>query len=491
MGRLAAVFPENSSAFSLLDMRISTRKKDVLIALGLFLAVLLGFWLVLRDRPPRYNQQLAGPGSPPSADDSAARGMWPDKLDQDDGTLMMVAFSGGGSRAAAVGWKTLETLKGTACPFTANGRQMESNLAREIDMVAGISGGSFAAAAWCLSGGDLAPFQKRFVERDIQGALARNLFSWKGIVAAFSRRYARINFAAELYDQEVYDSKTFADLPARPILRIHSTDLALGRRFTFTPDTFVRLGSDLGSYPVGYACAASSAFPILLTPLTLRNYGPPLDLSQDVEYVLGHENARTDLNADLKVKAWEYYNNKTNEYIHLADGGLVDNQGLQSILDEFETNGIINRRINYSKVPLKRLIIVNVNAGVAGENKNGRSPAPPSVASVVESSMISSMDVLSARRWMDIRDKCDEMYKATIDRGANTPSLSQLEEPYRIEVSFRNIRDPELRRRAMALPTSFKLSAEQLALIDKVVPELVKEDPEFHRLQESLNKTNP
>jgi hypothetical protein len=225
--------------------------------------------------------------------------------------------------------------------------------------------------------------------------------------------------------------------------------------------------------------------------LTLRNYGPPLDLSQDVEYVLGHENARTDLNADLKVKAWEYYNNKTNEYIHLADGGLVDNQGLQSILDEFETNGIINRRINYSKVPLKRLIIVNVNAGVAGENKNGRSPAPPSVASVVESSMISSMDVLSARRWMDIRDKCDEMYKATIDRGANTPSLSQLEEPYRIEVSFRNIRDPELRRRAMALPTSFKLSAEQLALLDKVVPELVKEDPQFHRLQESLNKTNP
>ena len=169
--------------------------------------------------------------------------MWPDKVDQDDTTLMMVAFSGGGSRAAAVGWKTLETLKRIRYTFTADGRQVESNLAREIDLVAGISGGSFAAAAWCLCGGDLAPFQKRFVERDIQGALARNLFSSKGVVAAFSRRYARIDLAAELYDKEVYDSKTFADLPVRPILRIHSTDLALGRRFTFTPDTFARLGS--------------------------------------------------------------------------------------------------------------------------------------------------------------------------------------------------------------------------------------------------------
>jgi hypothetical protein len=53
-------------------------------------------------------------------------------------------------------------------------------------------------------------------------------------------------------------------------------------------------------------------------------------------------------------------------------------------------------------------------------------------------------------------------------------------------MSFRNIRDPELKRQAMALPTSFKLNAEQLALIDKVVLELVKEDPEFQRLQQSL-----
>jgi predicted acylesterase/phospholipase RssA len=470
-------------------MKLSARKKGILIALGLILVVVAGLWLALRDRAPRYNEPLTVQSPPPASNDPVLIGMWPDNSDQDDTTLMMVAFSGGGSRAAAVGWKTLETLQKT--PYPAAGSGKESNLGREIDMVAGISGGSFCAAAWCLFGGDLAPFQKRFVERNIQDELAKNLFSGKGVVALFSQRYERINVAAELYDEEVYDRKTFADLPPRPILRIHSTDLALGRRFTFTPDTFNRLGSNLASYPIGYACAASSAFPILLTPLTLRNYGPPLDLSKDVEYVLGKDNARTDLNADLKTKAWEYYNDKKNEYVHLADGGLVDNQGLQSILDEFETNGVINRRLNHASPPLKRLIIVNVNAGVAEESKMGHSPSAPSVASVIQSTMISSMDVLSARRWMDIRDKCIEVFKAHIDRGATTPSLSQLEEPYRIEVSFRNIQDPELKRQAMALPTSFKLSPDQLALIAKVVPELVKEDPEFQRLQASLKPKTP
>jgi NTE family protein len=472
-------------------MKLTARKKGILIGLAIVAVLVVGLRLVLRDRAPRYNQALKVQRPAPSEKDPIWMGMWPEKAEQDDTTLMMVAFSGGGSRAAAVGWKTLETLQKVSYPAVAGSPGKESNLAREIDMVAGISGGSFCAAAWCLFAGDLAPFQKRFVERNIQGELAKNFFSGKGVVALFSRRYERINFAAELYDEEVYDGKTFADLPARPILRIHSTDLALGRRFTFTPETFTRLGSDLNSYPIGYACAASSAFPILLTPLTLCNYGPPLDLSKDVEYVLGKENARNDLNADLKTKSWEYYNDKSNEYVHLADGGLVDNQGLQSILDEFDTGGIINRRLNHASPPLKRLIIVNVNAGVAEESKSGRSPSAPSVASVIQSTMISSMDVLSARRWMDIRDKCIEVFKAKIDRGATTPALADLEEPYRIEVSFRNIRDPDSRRRAMALPTSFKLSPEELALIDKVVPDLVKEDPEFQRLQESLKKATP
>src|SRR2546423_14490162 len=203
-------------------MKITASKKKILIGLAIILLIVAGLRLALRDRAPRYNAPLTTQSPPPAGNDPALRGMWPDTFAQDDTTLMMVAFSGGGSRAAAVGWKTLETLQKVSYPAAAGSPGKDSNLAREIDMVAGISGGSFAAAAWCLFGGDLAPFQKHFVERNIQAELAKNLFSGKGGVALFSRRYEPINFAAALYDAEVYERKTFADLPPRPLLRMHS-----------------------------------------------------------------------------------------------------------------------------------------------------------------------------------------------------------------------------------------------------------------------------
>jgi hypothetical protein len=131
----------------------------------------------------------------------------------------------------------------------------------------------------------------------------------------------------------------------------------------------------------------------------------------------------------------------------------VDNQGLQSILNEFDTNGMINRRINHTSLPLNRLIIVDVNAGVLSEDTR-------------------SVD----------------LYKARIDR-PDAEAYRDLEEPYRIEVSFRNIEDSALRARASSLPTSFKLDGEQIGLIDRVVPALLREDPGMVRLLETLQSS--
>jgi NTE family protein len=460
------------------------------MALAISLVVALILWSVFRDYAPPYNQPLAAPPQPSAAssppDSPITRGMWPAHPEQDDRALVLVAISGGGTRAAAVGWQALETLRNVPYRFkNAAGDTVVSNLANEVDLVAGISGGSFTATAWCLGEDEMGRFRKKFIERDIQRGLARNFFNIKGLRAFFSRRYSRINWAAELYDREVFDGKTFSALPDRPVLRLHATNLALGQRFTFTRETFAALSSDLNSYPLGYACAASSAFPILLNPMTLRNYPPALDLTRDLGYRADKRNIREDLDRDLLVKTRDYYNDKRNEYLHLADGGLVDNQGLQSILDEFESNGMINRRINYTTPSLHRLIIININAGVAPPSASGQSGVPPGLFSVLESTMVSSMDVLSERRWMDIKSQCHQWTTAKID-AAQSASYADLEEPYRIEISFRNINDPTDFRKAMELPTSFKLTPDQLNLIDRIVPVLLKEDPEFKRLNQTL-----
>ena len=102
--------------------------------------------------------------------------------------------------------------------------------------------------------------------------------------------------------------------------------------------------------------------------------------------------------------------------------------------------------------------------------------------------MVTSMDVLSARRWMDIKTRCQQLFSAKIDVGGTERSYAELQEPYRIEVSFRNILDRDTQQKAMALPTSFKLTSEQLNLIDEVVPKLLEEDPEMQRLKVELAK---
>jgi predicted acylesterase/phospholipase RssA len=403
-------------------------------------------------------------------------------ISQDDNTLVFVSLSGGGTRAAAMSWKALEELK--KIPHTyidKKGNRVESTLANEIDYISGISGGSFAAAAWCFYKDDMDLFRKRFIERDIEGDLEKKVFfPPNNLIKLLSPYYDRINIASEFYDNEVFDKKTFNDLPVHPVLWINATHLALGERFTFDKTHFDYLSSDLSKYPIGYACAASSAFPVLLSPLTMRNYSELIDLSDDTKYNDAKLRSREHVEEDFYCRSREFYNNPKNKFVHLADGGVVDNQGLQAIIDQFETNGIILKKLNDSDNPLERLIIININAGVSSKDESCEKENAPKIPSVIKYTMVSSMDILSAKRWKKIKERCDELNQAHIDG-----LLPKLEKPYAIEINFRNIEDEKDRIECNKLPTSFKLSSEQVRLIDRVVPALINEEPNMKRLKKA------
>ncbi|MBK7949084.1 MAG: patatin-like phospholipase family protein [Deltaproteobacteria bacterium] len=81
--------------------------------------------------------------------------------------LVIVAFSGGGTRAASFAYGVLEGLERTR--ISIDGRTV--SLFDEIDHVTGVSGGSFTAAYLGLHGrGIFADFEERFLRRDVQGA---------------------------------------------------------------------------------------------------------------------------------------------------------------------------------------------------------------------------------------------------------------------------------------------------------------------------------
>lgn len=214
------------------------------------------------------NQPLEDPSTALSYDFSRF-----DQPGDADETFVVLAFSGGGTRAACLSYGVLKELKNTKLPGT------DRTVLAEVDVISTVSGGSFTGAYYALFGDRIfSEFEAKFLKRNIQGELAgkvANPYNWFRLASPY---FSRIDLAAELYDQTVFESASFDDLAqkaTRPFLIINATNLYQGARFEFTDAQFRYLGSDIGSYPVSRAVAASSAFPFLLSPISLVNYSKP------------------------------------------------------------------------------------------------------------------------------------------------------------------------------------------------------------------------
>jgi NTE family protein len=407
-----------------------------------------------------------------------------DSCNQDRSALIFASFSGGGTRAACMSWESLKLFKEVEYNYINNGSIIKSNLAEQVDYISGISGGSFSAAAWGIFKDSMEVFDERFVNKNIERELAFHIFQPLNLIKSISPFYNRINIASEFYDKDVFNNVCFRKLPRYPVIWINSTALAIGLRFTYTQEFFDYLNSDIKTYPIGYACAASSAFPILLDPITLKNYGETQSdsiLLTNYQYKMAKLN-QANWDNYYYCKTIEFMNDKNNKWIHMADGGLTDNQGLQVILDQFKTNGIINKAINDASEenPLRRLIFININAGTEQEDNSCEKQSPPNVASVIQYTMTISMDRLSAKRWEEIKLRSQDKFELMKVNGL------YCEEPYFIDISFRNIEDSWTRNKCLNLPTSFKLDRNQIKLIKDAVKILINNNKELNRLKEKI-----
>ena len=86
---------------------------------------------------------------------------------EDHENLVILAFSGGGTRAAAFSYGVLETLRRTEVV----GPRGTARLIDDVDVITGVSGGSFTALAYGLYGDErFDEYEKRFLKRNVQGA---------------------------------------------------------------------------------------------------------------------------------------------------------------------------------------------------------------------------------------------------------------------------------------------------------------------------------
>ncbi|MBK7948161.1 MAG: patatin-like phospholipase family protein [Deltaproteobacteria bacterium] len=280
--------------------------------------------------------------------------------------LVIVAFSGGGTRAASFAYGVLGARADT---HLIDGRTV--SLFDQIDHVTGVSGGSFTAAYLGLHGrGIFADFEERFLRRDVQGALILQMLTpWNWVLFA-SPFFERSDMIARYYDRILFEEATFADLAARngPLIQINATDLATGSPFSFIQDQFDFLCSDLSTYPISRAVAASSAVPGPMSPLTLRNFAgqcgfvPPPWIGEAIAsqrtFSRNYVNA---MNLD------SYTRRKSRRFIRLIDGGVSDNLGVRGPFESTLLQRAPSEVEREELGPLRHMVLVLVNAATAPE----------------------------------------------------------------------------------------------------------------------------
>src|SRR5207249_11917910 len=153
----------------------------------------------------------------------------PDAPDKRDELFVCLSFSGGGTRAAAFAYGVLKALRGIRIDNNGLGAFLD-----EVDCVSGISGGSFAAAAYVLwTRKFFDEFPDKFLKLNVQGMLVRSVANPVNLVRLMSPYFSRIDLAAELYDRLLFDNATFAALDPgkRPFLIVNATNMANGAGF--------------------------------------------------------------------------------------------------------------------------------------------------------------------------------------------------------------------------------------------------------------------
>ena len=412
--------------------------------------------------------------------------------------LVILAFSGGGTRAAAFSYGVLEALRDIEVS-TPGGRR--TRLLDEVDVITGVSGGSFTALGYGLYGDRLFDlFETSFLKRDVQGTLIRRILNPLNWPALWSSGWGRSELAAQLYDEILFHDATFADLEhaGGPVIAVGATELTGGARVVFLPQNFDIMCTDLSSFKLSRAAAASSAVPVVLSPLTINNYGGHCGYRAPawLQAFAGQANPPRPAGRVLKrLQELEQLDDASEDrYFHLVDGAVSDNLGLRGVLDFLEAFEAL--RLAGQPTPLdhvRRIIVFVVDSASAPSfDWNERENSPGALSILVKAAGVpvdryasESIELLRDidARWTAlraIRDSAafDPKKDPTVGWVANAVNA----DIYAIEVSLQVVADRKERDYLNQLPTSFALPADAVDRLRVAAKNIILASPDFQEV---------
>jgi NTE family protein len=412
--------------------------------------------------------------------------------------MVVLAFSGGGTRAAAFSYGVLEFLRDTEI---VDPKGNKSRLLDYVSVITGVSGGSFTALAYGLYGDKLFDdYDKRFLKCDVQGEITSrtlNPFNWPSL---WSSNWGRSELAADLYDEILFNGATFGDLDRGkdPLIIPAATDITTGARLPFTQPAFDALCADLNAVRLSRAAAASSAVPVVLTPITLNNYGgtcgyaPPPWIKPFIDAVEPPRPAAR-VTRHVKEEA-EFADGVNRPYIHLVDGGVSDNLGMRSVLDALEIMEALHLIGQPTPLDhLRRIVVVVVNSMSSPKTAWDKSESPPGTIEILLKAAGVPIDHYSYEATELLRDKQarwqsmrllreSSAFAANKDAAVTTALRTPDATIYAIDVSFAALKDKAEFDYLNELPTSFSLPDEAVDRLRAAAGKIIMASPDFQRL---------
>lgn len=392
--------------------------------------------------------------------------------------LVILTLSGGGTRAASLAYGTMEALRDVTVKMGGRSRR----LLDEVDIINAVSGGSIVAAYYALHRERLfTDFEQKFLKRNVEAELRNSLLT--NLTRVAQARFSRGDLLAEYFDRELFQGATYADLvrgSKRPFVVINAAVLSTGARFPFTQGHFDLLCSDLSSVPIARAVAASAALPPYFSAITLQSYagtcGPvPLPaIANDADAVGSYSrSSRLD-----EVRS--YLDRARRPFVHLVDGGLIDNLGLRVAVDfAVEQGGFYELVAELGYADLTHVVFISVNAETDPNHAIDQNPDSPNFWQTLNALKLPgrahSQDLAEQLRssfesWRDeVRGRRRRPVQHSVD--ALAPHF------YFIDVSFSAIPDENERNSFMGIPTALTLDAATVDRLRAVGRKLLLESP--------------
>lgn len=412
-----------------------------------------------------------------------------------DSVLVGLAFSGGGTRAAAFSFGVLSELervpvRGAAAPMIDR-----------LDFISGVSGGSVTAAYYGLKKREaLLDFRERFLLRNAEESFSTAI-SLTNIGRAFGGGVNDASGFTRWLDANLFGGATFGHFRAngRPRVWINASDIYNRTPFVFGATAFTAMCSDIDKYPLAEAVAASAAVPVAFAPIVIQTFPGKCPDPLPNWIVRARENREAPPLLRSFAQAITSYHNGQVPFIKLLDGGLADNFGLSGFTIARQSSdtpyGPLNPK-QAAKMRRAMFLVVDAKGGGSGGDWVRTVPGPGGVE-LIMAAVSTSMDATVSTSFTAFQATMNEWQGSLISWRCGLTAAQRAQYGVGPNWNCRDLKffigrlgfdqlDPARAARLEAVPTRFQLPAEQVDDLIAAGRDVLRTSPVFKSFAASL-----